>query len=401
MKVCIIENIYPPYDRGGAEQVVEKTVEGLTLRGVAVVILTSTPGSDEVEKRPHCTVYRKRPSNLFFYTDAERHGAISRFFWHLIDMFHFGMARWVRNILEKEQPDVVHTHNLMGLSFLIPRAIRRGGWRHIHTIHDVQLVEPSAMILKQQEHTWRYTGFPTRVYSWITRHLVESPDIVISPSQFLLDFYRSRHFFSKSTCVVLRNPITFRTEQEMKETRKDPARPFRFLYVGQIEKHKGVLLLLEVMSALKKETIPSFELHIVGNGAAMNEVKRRASSMSHVIVHGRVGHNEIPGIFAQMDATVVPSLCYENSPTVIFESLTFGVPVIASNIEGIAELIHEKENGFTFVAGDASSLKEILHWSLLHPDVLFEMRKKSVHSVSGLSQGEYIEKLIALYRKTV
>src|SRR3989338_8469979 len=358
MKVCIIENIYPPYDRGGAEQVVAKTVEGLLHQGHDVIIITTMPQGNVVETDAHLTIYRRRPWNLFFYTDAQHHSVFVRFLWHAIDMVHIPMMWWVRGVLKKEQPDVVHTHNLMGLSFLIPRMIRRLGFPHIHTVHDVQLVEPSAMILKTQEKSWRYTGWPTNMYSWLMNILMGSPDIVISPSQFLLDFYQSRGFFSTSEFVVLRNPMTMDVSGENKK---------------------------------------NCELHIVGSGSIMPEVESLVRGTPQIRIHGRMDRSQIPELFSQTDVTVVPSLCYENSPTVIFESLTCGVPVVASRIEGIAELIQEGENGPTFSNEDSASLREKLLWCLEHREQIQHMSTKAVQSVVGLSLREYIERLVVLY----
>ncbi|PIR61049.1 MAG: hypothetical protein COU68_01500, partial [Candidatus Pacebacteria bacterium CG10_big_fil_rev_8_21_14_0_10_45_6] len=155
MKICIINNIYPPYERGGAEQVVVRTVEGLRDAGHEVVVISSSPKGDEFEETENLKIYRTQPGNIFFYTKAHNHNVFSRFVWHVRDMFNGSVASWVQNILRQEQPDIVHTHNLMGLSFLIPRAIRKLNLPHIHTVHDVQLVEPSAMILKLNEHSFR------------------------------------------------------------------------------------------------------------------------------------------------------------------------------------------------------------------------------------------------------
>jgi glycosyltransferase involved in cell wall biosynthesis len=94
------------------------------------------------------------------------------------------------------------------------------------------------------------------------------------------------------------------------------------------------------------------ELHIVGAGSSLSELQSLAEQEKRIVFHGKVERAKLPEFFAASDITVVPSLCYENSPTVIFESLSFAVPVLASNIEGIAELIHEGKNGMTFVAGD-------------------------------------------------
>lgn len=281
MKVCIINNIYPPYHRGGAEQVIKRTVDGLIMAGHEVVLITASPRGTDAHKEGRLTTYTFKPWNLFFYTDAGEHNFILRFLWHVIDIFHIGSARFVREILTTEKPDVIHTHNLMGLGFLIPRVIRRLGLRHVHTVHDVQLVEPSAMILKQLEDTWRYTGFPTKIYSWIIRRLVGSPHVVISPSQFLLDFYSKRNFFSTSQKVVVRNPLTFDVNGS-KYPSVDNA-IIDFLYLGQIEHHKGIFLLIEAFKNIANAT-----LHIVGSGSKLEEIRKITSSTKSIHVYGRI-----------------------------------------------------------------------------------------------------------------
>lgn len=394
MKVCIINNIYPPYDRGGAEQVVVSTVEGLRAAGHEVVVLTSSPKGEEVSDDKGVRIYRTKPRNIFFYTNAHNHNGIVRFLWHIIDMFNMSTARWVKQKLEEEQPDVVHTHNLMGLSFMVPRIIRKLGTRHVHTVHDVQLVEPSAMILKEKEHSWRYNGIHTRLYTSIMKRLMGSPEVVISPSQFLRDFYKTRGFFATSRFEITRNPVTFEVREPVQKSLDEP---FKFLYLGQIEYHKGILLLLETFAKASKEYDIDAELHIVGDGSLFSGVQLLASHHTNIVVHGRKDRSELPALFAQMDMTVVPSLCYENSPTVIFESFAFGLPVLASNSEGIAELIREGENGVAFAAGEQRSLMEKMKWCVDNRSQIVEMSKKTNLSLQGLSQKEYIGRLVSLY----
>ncbi|HAT03866.1 MAG TPA: hypothetical protein DCS29_03795 [Candidatus Magasanikbacteria bacterium] len=392
MKICIINNLYPPYARGGAEQVVKRTVDGLLKQGNDVVLITSTPDDEGVEEQVHLKIYRIRPRNIFFYTQAHKHDIASRFLWHIIDMFNVFVSRETKRILTWEKPDIVHTHNLMGLSFLIPQTIRALGIRHVHTVHDVQLVEPSGIILKTRENSWRYTGFPTKLYTWIMKKLLGSPEVVISPSQFLLDFYKARGFFRNSAKTLLRNPLTLDFKEEKGE--RVSTETFNFLYLGQVEDHKGIFLLGEAF-----EKISDAVLHIVGDGSRLENLKEYTKGNKHVVYHGRVDREKLPELFSMMDVTVVPSLCYENSPTVIFESLYFGVPVLASRIEGIAELIEEGENGFTFEAGDVSSLIHKLSWCVEHKKEIDSMRIKI--PTTSRSEGEYIEKLITLYSKSV
>ena len=410
MKICLINNLYPPHARGGAEQVVYKTVQGLLEAGHEVVVITTVPEGPHVWREGRLTIYRVVPKNLFFYTAAHQHSFLTRALWHLIDMFHAGVARTVAEILRQEKPEVVHTHNLMGVSFLVPRIIRELGIRHLHTVHDVQLVEPSGIILKAKENSWRYRGLPTRAYTAIMRRLMGSPDVVISPSQFLLDFYEKRGFFPGAKRVVLRNPVTMslkhatasgrgpdqggKNTKTLKQNFINESHGVNFLYLGQIEEHKGVVFLVNVFRSFGNDQAV---LHIVGAGSQFERVKEMASVVNTIIVHGKVDRDKLPELFAETDVLIVPSLCYENSPTVIFEAFSFGVPVLASRVEGVAELIREGENGLTFETGNEASLKEKLTWCVEHREDLQAMSKKTAQSLHGLSERDYIERLQYLY----
>lgn len=399
MKVCVIENIYPPYDRGGAEQVVAKTIRGLLADGHEVVLITSSPNGNEFTEEKNFKIYRKKPPNIYFYTDAHQYHPVIRLCWHFIGIFNVPIALWTRKILLHEKPDVVHTHNLMGLSFLIPGVIRRLGLRHVHTVHDVQLVEPSAMIMKLQEKSFRYTGPHTLLYAAIMKQLLGSPDVVISPSKFLLGFYRRRGFFKKSISLVVRNPITFDLPAPNRERIAQEDGQCHFLYLGQIEHHKGVLLLVDAFLNISS-SYPQARLHIAGNGSQLAELREIIGNSEVVHAYGRVNREKIPELFSQSDVAVVPSLCYENSPTVIFESFYFGVPVLASFIEGVEELIQEGENGVTFEAGDIQDLELKLIWCIEHKNQLQQMSSKTSQFLSGLSMEGYMQKLMDAYKKS-
>ena len=393
MKVCVISNLYPPYSRGGAEYVVYSTVKGMIELGHDVVVITTAPEDNYVWDEGKLRIYRYRPKNLFFYTHAHRYHWLMRLIWHIIDMFHISSANYVRKIVKEEKPDVVHTHNLMGMSFLIPIMIRWLGIRHLHTIHDVQLVEPSGIILKLKEKTWRYNGLLTTIYTGIMRRLFVSPDVVISPSQFLLDFYTARGFFEKSKKVMLRNPVAIHKYENTEYAYNDLV----FLYIGQIEEHKGVIFLLETFLDMCRNQGICPELHIAGDGSQFRKLKEMAMGHQNVFLYGKVDRVELPKLFDHASVTIVPSLCYENSPTVIFESLSFGVPVLASRVEGVEELIREGENGLTFNTGDKESLQEKIKWCMENKEKLAEMSGNANKSLVGLSVEDYIKKLDNLY----
>ncbi len=409
MKICLISNLFPPYNRGGAEQVVLNTLYGLKDRGHEVFIITARPWGGTGQGNETERIYRFFPLNLFFYGHDYKYPRLVRFFWHVFDTFNLQSFFLVKRILRREKPDLVHTHNLKGLGYLIPLAIRSLKLRQVHTLHDVQLVNPSGIIIKGAERRPGLAGLFLAAYSEICRKLFGSPEVVISPSKFLLSFYEERGFFPGSQKVVIPNPVI---ESAPVNQNLQPApyravgsgagseiynpQSFTFLYLGQIEEHKGVLFLIAIFKNLSAQ-LGDAKLYIVGAGSKLPEAQRMARGFNQIIFRGKVERASLPEIFSQADLTIVPSLCYENSPTVIFESFSYGVPVLASDIEGVAEVIKDGVHGFTFLTGEARDLAAKLLFCLDNIDKIRGMRGAARASVEGLGLEPYLTKLLELY----
>jgi len=390
MKICLIHNLYEPYARGGAEQVVKTTIDFLLSKGHEVVLITSTPDKIEVVENGNLIIYRLKQKNIFVFLDLHKHNLFGKFVWHIFDMFNFDMAKRIKNILQQEKPEVVHTHNLMGLSFLIPREIRKLKIKHIHTVHDVQLVEPSGIILKANEKSWRYCGWLMKLHILVMRSLVGSPDVVISPSQFLLNFYKEKGFFVKSKLEVLVNPLTFSLPTDFN---KEQYNGFNFLYLGQIEKHKGIFELLEAFKNIKNA-----KLHVVGDGSCLKELESKFQNLDNIVFYGRKDRQELPNIFAKMDMTIFPSICYENYPAVIFESFYFSVPVLASNHSSLSEFIKVGENGWLFDIEKENDLLEKMQWCLKNKTDIEKMSLNFDNNTLKKNSDNYFVELLNLYK---
>src|SRR3989338_10183770 len=118
MKLCLINSLYPPYHRGGAEVVVQKIVAGLLQLDHQVILIT-LGRRDTIEQHGNLTIYRIRPWNVFSFIDINRRPLLLRLSWHLLDVFSvFGAAK-VKKILAAEQPAAVMTHNIKGIGYLV------------------------------------------------------------------------------------------------------------------------------------------------------------------------------------------------------------------------------------------------------------------------------------------
>ncbi|MFA6106818.1 MAG: glycosyltransferase [Patescibacteria group bacterium] len=350
MKICLINNLYKPYDRGGAERVVEIMSEAYIKEGHEIIVITTKPYSNKISnfQFPISNENIKIFQIPGLYYNLSKLPLISRLTWHVWDMFDAVSCYRVKRILEKEKPDLIVTHNLKGIGYLIPGMIRKLEIEHYHYLHDIQLVYPSGLLYFGEEK--KLDSAAAIFYQRICAQLLGSPNKVISPTNWLINLHQERGFFSNSKIEVKKSAIgdsILRT--------KDENGGFNFLFVGQVEKHKGVETLIEAFGGSKGNA----ELLIVGEGGFLASLKERAGQNSRIKFFGRKSREEVEKIMAVADCLVVPSLCYENAPAVIFEACRAGLPVIASRIGGIPELI-EKCGGALFTPGDASELRRLM-----------------------------------------
>ena len=394
MKIGIISNLYPPFVRGGAEVIAALEAKGLKDVWQHVFIITSRPyrgfrslfvsrGEDN-----EIPVYRFYPLNFYHYLNDFRFPGFVRFFWHLWDNFNIFSYWQVKKILITEKPDAIITHNLMGLGFLLPRLLKKLKIKHLHTLHDVQLGTPSGLILHGKEKSWQHHFFKIIGYDKLMKFLWRSPDVVISPSRFLLNYYQKLGLFPDSKKTVLPNPI----KQIIKFNRKSSYN-LELLYLGQIHSAKGIL---ELISAIHNLKLPALRLNIIGVGPDLACAKKLAGLDKRICFHGWLGHQEMMPLLAKADVLIVPSLCYENSPTVIYEVLALGIPVLAADIGGVAELITEGKNGWIFPAGDFKTLNKKIISLYNQRDKLHLLTDNCHQSVKPYLLDNYIDKVLSL-----
>jgi len=359
MNIGIISNLYPPDERGGAELVASRIADELYRRGHRIFVVSTEPFSGFDSLKPHIVderlgkVYRFFPLNLYHLTQANKHSFLTRLLWHFIDTVSGSSSSKLQHVLINEEPDVMITHNLKGIGLSMARTIQEMGIRHIHTLHDVQLSVPSGLLIYKQENNFVNRSVFRRWYESLVKKAIGTPDVVVSPSSFLMNFYQDRGFFASSSTQIIPNPAP-NSYRVLRVER--PEGPVRFLFVGQIEPHKGIEFLHNTLQYLPFDC----ELHIAGDGSLRPDVEAWAARDKRIFYHGFISLGHILQLMSNCDAVVLPSLCYENSPTVIYEAFQVGVPVVASDIGGISELIEHGMNGLLFEPGNQDALTAAL-----------------------------------------
>lgn len=142
----------------------------------------------------------------------------------------------------------------------------------------------------------------------------------------------------------------------------------RLLFVGRLAAVKGLPVLFEALKAVIARR-PDTYLTLIGDGPdrAMLETEARAMGLSdHVTFAGYKSQSEVAEVLQQVDALVLPSFA-EGVPVVLMEAMAAGLPVVATQIAGIPELVEQGESGILVPPGDEKALEAAILRVLSHP----------------------------------
>jgi glycosyltransferase involved in cell wall biosynthesis len=351
--ILLINNLYSPTSFGGAETVVWKLAQKHLRKHRKVVVVTlADNGKFSKNNEEGVVVYRIPAFNIFTYQKLSQKNFVFKLLWHFVDKCTWFGKKTIEKILIDEAPDLVHTHNLTGVGMFVPSLLRKMNIVHIHTLHDVQLVEPSGILL------WNHKRdtFWQKIYSKITKFWFQNPDTVYYPSVFIRDFYKNRGFFEKSLWRITNNEFLSQNKIVKKKTGR-----VKFLFVGKLTKYKGLQTVLDVWINLSKEF--DVELHIAGDGKMYREVEKLAKEDNRVFVYGRLNKEDLNNLYTGCNILIFASICMENRPNVILEALENGLFVIASDTGGVNELVN-KQNALLFTPGNTKKLQQAISYCI-------------------------------------
>jgi glycosyltransferase involved in cell wall biosynthesis len=362
MKICQISNLFEPYILGGAEKYVSRIVSQLSQTENIVVVTTDPAIHGIIGKKIHerLTIYRYNPVNIYHTYYAGDQGELIKPVWHGIDLWNPHSYFIIRKILGQEKPDIVHTHNLGGMSLSVFSAIRFLQIPHVHTVHDYSLYCPRATLIHRNGKMCTSPHNACSLYERIKKDLARSPDLVTAPSNYILDDHVKHGFFKNA--IVKKVPLGIDLPKKM--FCRKPAGTIHILSVGQIVRHKGVAVLINAFRLIESDHAV---LHIVGKGPDFNECQRLASGDKRILFHGFVSAEQLDQLYRTAHLLVIPSLWPDNSPMVIYEAFSYGLPVIGSRIGGIPELIDHGKNGFLTEPGNVSGLAAAMNELIMDP----------------------------------
>lgn len=337
MRVLLIANTLPPRDVSGVGEQVLQLAAGLRAHG------------DEVE-----VVGRTGPKVLFPLTAVPAvWRAVRRFRPHVVQVHESDGALAallvaVLGALLDPRPLLVA---LLQVSYAEElRAVRplRAGGR--------VLGRPGGVELR-----FRWFKAPLQIaLGWLTAW---AADLVLAPSAATAA--EIRRDYRVDAVGVIPNATGGRTVEVAAEPEGEPG---YLLFVGRLRIRKGVEVLLEALRDLRTRH-PQAVLKIAGEGEHRRRAQRRAAELElgdAVAFLGNCGAARVRRLLAGAAALVVPSI-YEGMPLVVLEAMEAGVPVVASAVSGIPEVVVDGETGWLVPPEDPEALAAALGEVLADP----------------------------------
>jgi glycosyltransferase involved in cell wall biosynthesis len=178
--------------------------------------------------------------------------------------------------------------------------------------------------------------------------------------------------------------------------------PGRIIYVGRLHPQKSLDILLRAFDLLLQQYDKPVCLQLVGDGPISSDLSQLAIQLR---IHDQVEflgkRDDVPKLLADSDIFVLPS-SVEGLSNALLEAMACGLPAIASDIPGNAEVIRDDWNGLLFPTGDADSLAKCMMLLLENMDSRQRLGRSARNTVEqNYSLDNIADRYISLYRELI
>jgi len=371
--------------RGGIEAVVEETTRLLKSRGMDVAVL----GRDS--------------RNLAIGLHGRAHAFLS-------GIYSFSAKDSMRDLIQSERPDIVHIHHIYPfISTSVIAECKRLNLPVVMTLHSYFMTCPCYFHLRKGKICEMCLGGKEYwcVLNNCRNNYLESLGYAIRNAMArkfnlfrknitlfiaLTKFAKTRLVnigFPESQIVTLSNMISISENSDKRSLGEYIA------YAGRISPEKGIDTLIAAAQYL-----PQTRVRLAGDCSNLPKyIKYKPDNADFV---GFLNKEQLMAFYRNARFLVVPSKWFEMFPLVIIEAMSFGLPVIASKIGGLPELVEEGVTGLLFEPGNAEELAEKMKLLWENPDLCHRMgqagREKAIREYS---EDIYYKRLMAIYNRAI
>lgn len=290
-------------------------------------------------------------------------------------------------LIRRENIDLVHSH-LYHANFYGRLAARKAGVPAVASIHNTYT-----------RHKWH-----RQLANWyLSRHTAA---IIAGSEEIRQDVVR-HDFVPASLVEVIPNSVDLSrsrselTREQARQRLNLPEGAVVLGTVGRLEEQKGHRYLIQALARLRQGGVDACLL-LVGDGREAQSLKSLSDSLGlepQVKFLGTRG--DLGDLFRAMDLFVMPSL-WEGLSLAMLSAMAAGLPVIATAVGGVRQVLGEEEFGFTVPAGDAEALAAKIRACLAEPAEMAQMAEKGRrHASENYSDEAMVRRLEAVYARVL
>lgn len=299
-------------------------------------------------------------------------------------LFNLALIGKIGRILDEEKPDILHT-SLFYANFL-------GRIAAFFTRPKTIITEERSMYTEKRF----YHVLIDKILSFFT-------DKIIVCSNSVLDFTVRQEGISRDKFYLIYNAVDAE-RFDIKESKDRLRMQYGFSQddfivgsVGSLIPKKGHIYLLRSVLSLSAD-IPNLRVLIIGDGAIRDDLMQSPEALklkNKIVFLG--ARRDIPELMKVMDIFVLPSL-QEGFPRTLIEAMYSGLPVVASNLSGIPEIVINGQNGFLVPPRDSIAIRDRISDLYNQPELRDKFKTNARRTVeTGFMPDYSIKRLEGLY----
>lgn len=282
-------------------------------------------------------------------------------------------------LIRKISPDIIHTHLFQ------PRVYATIA--HIFSKRPVLITQKHSIVNPKKHHMFIFLEM---ISIWMN-------DKVIAISESVKKSLKKYEFISENKILVLPNCLDYKkfknkTEREIIQNKKEIV----IGTVGRLEKEKGIKYLLLAMKIILTR-FPNARLEIIGDGSQFKELKEFSKKLgisNSVIFFGKFA--DVIPFYKKMDIFILPSIL-EGFGIVLLEAMAAEVPVIATDVDGIKEVVIDGECGILVPPKNPEAIANSVTRLIENPQLTKKIVEKGLIRALLFDVQEHVMKLDSLY----
>jgi glycosyltransferase involved in cell wall biosynthesis len=307
-----------------------------------------------------------------------------RFVTQLYNIVYFigSIFRLIWILIINKNIEIIHLHTALKGSFvrksiiaLIGKMFRKKIVFHIHS------------------GGFRKFYIETKIFKPVIRKILQKWDAVICLSSQWQEFYIKELHLQNTK--VIGNPIE---HSAMVNVNRKFNYPLQLLFLGKVCDEKGIFDLIHYLNNNRHFINNRIKLIIAGNGEIdrLKMTLKKLDNDTKIEFIGWVSGTAKNKVLSECDIYILPSY-FEGLPVSILEAMSFGKPIISTNVGGVPSIVSHQDNGWLFEPGAFECLDRIFDDILECPDILNNYGNNSLKTVHRYYPQVIFKELAALY----